>query len=148
MNSGIFHGVDEICTLFWVITQLSVAFLYLHFRTAYRTQNATFNYHFTLRNIPEECRSNQCCVVILLSAIFYTFMQHHPQQFSQTDTEQSSGHKLLPRLTIHTWYKMFKDIQQTCRHPARHVSVMDQEGGSLIVIRKGLQVKEKYQINC
>jgi len=44
----------------------------------------------------------------------------------QTDTEQSSGHKLLPRLTVYAWYKTFKEAPYLCRHPARHVR---REGG-------------------
>ena len=126
MISGFFHSVDEICTLFWDITQRSVAVLYRCLRTAYRTQNASFIYHCTLCDIPQEHRSNQCFMATLLLAVFHTFMQHHPQQFSQTDTEQSSGHILLPRLTVYTWYKMFKETPHLCRHPARHVR---REGG-------------------
>jgi hypothetical protein len=79
MISGFLHGVDKICTLFWDITQHSVAVLYWRSQMAYRTQNTNFNYHSTLRNVPEERRSNQCCMATLLSAVFYTFVQHHPQ---------------------------------------------------------------------
>jgi hypothetical protein len=79
MISGFFHSVDEICTLFWGITQRSMAVLYRRFRMAYWTQTASFSYHPTLRNIPEELRSNQCCMATLLLAVFYIFMQHHPQ---------------------------------------------------------------------
>ena len=136
MISGFFRSVDQICTLFQDITQRSVAILYWRFRMAKQTQNASYNYHSTLRNIPEECRST------LLSAVFYTFMQHHPQQFSQADTEQSPGHTLLRRLTVYTWYKMFKETPYLCRHPARHVR---REGGMTATL---LQLVPRNQMRC
>ena len=91
MISGFRREIDEICSLFWEITQRVVVSLYRRFGTNYRShlqgsrigtkdslpfedgterlsRNVSKNYLYTLHNVPEERRSHPATCLL-----YYTY---------------------------------------------------------------------------